>query len=46
MTTLMLIMLAIVWTILTAWLVVIPAGVLVGSYRALRHGGWKGRRLH
>jgi len=46
MTTLILIVLAIISTILTLWLVVIPAGVLVGSFTALRHGDRSGWRQH
>jgi len=46
MTTLVLVILAIITTILTLWFVVIPAGVLVGSFAAFRHGGWKGWRRH
>lgn len=44
MKTLLLILLLIVAVILTIWLLVIPAEVLVGSFKALRHGEWRGWR--
>lgn len=52
MKTLLLVLLAIVAIILTAWLVLIPAGVVAGSIKALRHGErghwahWRGWRHH
>ncbi|WP_198419378.1 MULTISPECIES: hypothetical protein [Geomonas] len=52
MKTLLLVLLAIVAIILTAWLVLIPAGVVAGSIKAFRHGEhghwghWKGLRHH
>jgi hypothetical protein len=46
MTTFVLICVAIIAVILTLWLVVIPAGVLAGTFTALRHGGWRGWRPH
>ena len=46
MTTLLLIILAIIWVILTVGFVAIPVEVLVGSFKAFRHGGWKGPRPH
>jgi hypothetical protein len=48
MTTFILILIAIIYGILTLWLVVIPAGVLVGFFAALRRGGlhWKGWERH
>lgn len=44
MTTLVLICLAAIFAILTLWLVVIPAEVLVGSFTALRHGRHDGSK--
>lgn len=41
MTELILIILAIIAIILTVWLVLIPAGVVAGSIKAFRHGGWR-----
>lgn len=37
MTTFILIVLAIIYGLLTLWLVAIPVGVLVGFFAALRH---------
>jgi len=42
MTKLLLILFLIIAVILTLWLVLIPAGVLAGSFTALRQRGWKG----
>jgi len=42
MTTLIVTCIAIMFSILTLWYVVIPAGVVVGTFNALRHGEWKG----
>lgn len=42
MKTAMLMLLLVIAVILTIWLLVIPAGVLVGSFKALRHGEWRG----
>ncbi|UFS71919.1 hypothetical protein LPW11_06930 [Geomonas sp. RF6] len=44
MTALFLFIVAIVAILLTLWLLLIPAGVVAGSFRALRHGGRKGAR--
>ena len=41
MTKLLLIILVLIAVILTVWLVLIPAGVVAGSFKALRHGGWR-----
>jgi len=46
MSTIIMVLLLIIAIILTLWLVIIPAGVLAGSFKALRNGGWKGRRRH
>lgn len=41
MTTLILIILAIIAVVLTVWLVTVPAEVVAGTFKALRHGGWR-----
>lgn len=49
MTKLLLILFLIIAVVLTLWFVLIPAGVLAGSFTALRHRGlkgWKGWRKH
>lgn len=48
MTTFMLICLAIIALVLTLWLVIIPAGLLAGSFTAFRHGGhgWWDKHHH
>jgi hypothetical protein len=48
MTALSLTLVGIVASILTAWLVVIPAGVVVGAFSAFLHEGhgWKDRSRH
>lgn len=46
MTTLFLVVVAIIAIVLTVWLVLIPVGVVAGSIKALRHDGWKGWRRH
>lgn len=50
MTTLVLTCLVIVSLVLTLWMVIIPVGVLVGAYAALRRGGhdwnWWSRYQH
>ena len=46
--TALLIVLAIIGVVLTLWLILIPAGMLVSGFSAFRHGdhGWKGRGKH
>ena len=46
MTKLLLILFLIIAVVLTLWFVLIPAGVLAGSFTALRHRGLKGWRKH
>ena len=41
MTTLILIILAIIAVVLTVWLVAVPAEVVTGTFKAFRHGGWR-----
>ena len=38
MTTLFMVIVAIIAAVLTVWWVVIPAGMLVGTFKALGHG--------
>lgn len=44
MKTLLLILLLIIAVILTVWLLVIPAGVVVGFFKAVGRGEWRGWR--
>ncbi|GFO62547.1 hypothetical protein M1B72_20900 [Geomonas paludis] len=44
MKTLLLVLLIIIAVILTIWLLVIPAEVVVGFFKALGHGEWRGWR--
>ena len=42
MKTLLLILIVVIAVVLTVWLLVIPAGVVAGSFKALCHGEWRG----
>jgi hypothetical protein len=44
MKTILLVLLLIIAVILTIWLLVIPAEVLIGSFKAFRGGEWRGWR--
>ncbi|WP_198013126.1 hypothetical protein [Citrifermentans bremense] len=44
MTTLILIILAIIAIVLTIWFLTIPAEVVAGTFKAFRHGDWKHRK--
>lgn len=44
MTTLILIILAIIAIVLTVWLVAVPAEVVAGSFKAIRRGDWRHRK--
>lgn len=44
MKTILLLLLIIIAAILTIWLLVIPAELLIGFFKALSHGEWRGWR--
>lgn len=44
MTTLILIILAIIAIVLTVWLLTIPAEVIAGTFKAFRRGEWRHRK--
>ncbi|MBJ6799012.1 hypothetical protein [Geomonas propionica] len=44
MKTILLVLLIIIAVILTIWYLVIPADVVIGSFKALRRGEWHGWR--
>lgn len=47
MTNLLLIILAIIFIVLTVWLLLVPVGIVAGTVKAVRQTGWRGgRRMH
>ena len=44
MTEFVVVLLAIIAIVLTAWLVLVPAEVVIGFVKALRNGGWRRRK--